>query len=408
MILRRRLHLHHWQGLMLIAVGAFVVGLSSVLHNAHPGPAPPARRHHRHRHTPFPEYDDYSDYDPTVSSDYVRSSAPRALHMAAGAGVPPLQQSLQQGRAHVHQAAPDARASSHSASTARSVPSKQLPPSKGRLAGGWEPSDTGKYSAAVQASNPLLGNLFVLAAQVFSALQFVVEEKYVKQYRMPALLAVGLEGFWGLILSCAYLPLFLHLRVCTPSHRPMSGGSWRLLRGVRCSVWHRGQALTGLVCCFDGATQCSFAATLARQLHSKRCYEHTCSSRPRTQGPDGWPVDDAVRAVAQIRRSRALQAAVGGAVLSMAWYNYFGVRITKRLSGTARLSIDACRTAVVWVLSLLAGWERFVGMQLLGYLILVCGTTLYNELLSVVVAPAGRCGCSLGREVLLLCFNKRG
>ena len=92
----------------------------------------------------------------------------------------------------------------------------------------------------------------------------------------------------------------------------------------------------------------------------------------------------------------------------MAWYNYFGVRITKRLSGTARLSIDACRTAVVWVLSLGAGWERFVGMQLLGYLILVCGTTLYNELLSVVVAPAGRCGCSLVREVVLPCFNRRG
>ena len=49
--------------------------------------------------------------------------------------------------------------------------------------------------------------------QVFAALQFVVEEKYVKHYRIPASLAVGLEGFWGLNLSCLLLPLFQNLTV---------------------------------------------------------------------------------------------------------------------------------------------------------------------------------------------------
>jgi drug/metabolite transporter (DMT)-like permease len=63
------------------------------------------------------------------------------------------------------------------------------------------------------ATHPLLGNVFVIAAQAFSALQFVVEEKYVKQYRVPALLAVGLEGFWGLILCCLALPLFQNIQV---------------------------------------------------------------------------------------------------------------------------------------------------------------------------------------------------
>lgn len=49
--------------------------------------------------------------------------------------------------------------------------------------------------------------------QVFAALQYVVEEKYVKHYRMPASLAVGLEGFWGLVLSCILLPLFQNIPV---------------------------------------------------------------------------------------------------------------------------------------------------------------------------------------------------
>ena len=109
------------------------------------------------------------------------------------------------------------------------------------------------------------------------------------------------------------------------------------------------------------------------------------------QGSDGWPIDDAKRAVSQIMSSWQLQAAIAGAVASMAFSNYFGVTVTKRLTSTARLSIDACRTAIVWVISLLLGWEHFIGMELLGYLILICGTTLYNELLSVVVPPDNGC-----------------
>jgi hypothetical protein len=74
-----------------------------------------------------------------------------------------------------------------------------------------------------------------------------------------------------------------------------------------------------------------------------------------------------------------------GVVLSIALFNYCGVSVTKKLSAVARLSIDACRTAVVWAISVSAGWEDFVGMQLFGFLILVCGSTLYNEVLATVV-----------------------
>lgn len=43
--------------------------------------------------------------------------------------------------------------------------------------------------------------------QLFAALQFIIEEKYMAKYKLPPLLAVGLEGFWGIILSCIALPL---------------------------------------------------------------------------------------------------------------------------------------------------------------------------------------------------------
>lgn len=43
------------------------------------------------------------------------------------------------------------------------------------------------------APYPLLGDMLVVLAQLFAAAQFIVEEKYLAKYEVPALLAVGLE-----------------------------------------------------------------------------------------------------------------------------------------------------------------------------------------------------------------------
>lgn len=47
--------------------------------------------------------------------------------------------------------------------------------------------------------------------QAFTALQFILEEKYVAKYRVPVLLAVGLEGAWGLLLCACVLPVLATL-----------------------------------------------------------------------------------------------------------------------------------------------------------------------------------------------------
>ena len=71
---------------------------------------------------------------------------------------------------------------------------------------------------------------------------------------MPALLAVGLEGCWGLLLCAVALPL---------------------------------------------------AATL--------------------QGPDGRPLDDAAAAAREVLADRGLSIAVAGSILSIAFFNFFGI-----------------------------------------------------------------------------------
>ncbi|CAD6566767.1 MAG: hypothetical protein TREMPRED_002958 [Tremellales sp. Tagirdzhanova-0007] len=62
-----------------------------------------------------------------------------------------------------------------------------------------------------------LGVILVLFAQVFTACQFVVEEKIMSRYKVEPLAAVTLEGFYGMVTTAVSMP-FLHifLRVRSP------------------------------------------------------------------------------------------------------------------------------------------------------------------------------------------------
>ena len=51
----------------------------------------------------------------------------------------------------------------------------------------------------------MIGNLLVVFSQMFTALQMCLEERFVKGYNMPALLAVGWEGVWGILGVSALL-----------------------------------------------------------------------------------------------------------------------------------------------------------------------------------------------------------
>ncbi|WIA13396.1 hypothetical protein OEZ85_006976 [Tetradesmus obliquus] len=193
-------------------------------------------------------------------------------------------------------------------------------PAAGGLGGGWLAGGLGgglagvlglgEGSGADVASAPLFGDMLVVAAQMFTALQFIMEEKFLVKYKVPALLAVGLEGCWGLLLCCFVLPV----------------------------------------------------TTLVRDK-------------------SGMPLDDAVAAVRSILSDSSLGFAVYSSILSIAFFNFFGVSVTKSLSGAARATIDACRTLFIWLYALHAGWEHFHALQVVGFVVLLSGTSLYNEIL---------------------------
>ncbi|KAG8922157.1 hypothetical protein FRC00_007767, partial [Tulasnella sp. 408] len=65
------------------------------------------------------------------------------------------------------------------------------------------------------AARVLIGVLFILFAQLFTAAQFVIEEKVMAKYSVTPLVAVGLEGTFGLISVLAVMPLLYTMKDLT-------------------------------------------------------------------------------------------------------------------------------------------------------------------------------------------------
>ena len=72
-------------------------------------------------------------------------------------------------------------------------------------------------------------------------------------------------------------------------------------------------------------------------------------------------------------------------VISIGAFNVCGIAVTKYASSAQRATIDSCRTLFIWIVSLGLGWETFFLGQLFGFIILVSGTLIYNEILVVPI-----------------------
>jgi len=76
--------------------------------------------------------------------------------------------------------------------------------------------------AKTDINGVITGDLLVIMAQVIVSIQMVYEEKFLNKYDVPALLAVGLEGIFGMIiLSAAIIPMYFIYVPSTFSHNPL-------------------------------------------------------------------------------------------------------------------------------------------------------------------------------------------
>lgn len=72
-------------------------------------------------------------------------------------------------------------------------------------------------------------------------------------------------------------------------------------------------------------------------------------------------------------------------MISIAFFNFAGVSVTKEMSATTRMVLDSVRTLIIWMVSLGVGWQKFNYLQVIGFVLLIVGMCLYN---GIVIVPA--------------------
>lgn len=63
--------------------------------------------------------------------------------------------------------------------------------------------------------------------------------------------------------------------------------------------------------------------------------------------------------------------------------SYFGVSVTKHINAATRMVLDSLRTMVIWAFSLGVKWETFCWVQIIGFVILLSGTIIYNAIVKL-------------------------
>lgn len=96
-------------------------------------------------------------------------------------------------------------------------------------------------------------------------------------------------------------------------------------------------------------------------------------------------LEDAYDGVYQLAHNPLLALAFSGTVISIAFFNFAGISVTKELTATTRMVLDSVRTLVIWAVSMAIGWQNFFFLQLIGFCILITGMMLYND---IVILPA--------------------
>ncbi|KAL7633135.1 UNVERIFIED_CONTAM: hypothetical protein RMT77_016505 [Armadillidium vulgare] len=177
----------------------------------------------------------------------------------------------------------------------------------------------------------ITGDLLIIAAQVITACQMVIEEKFVTKYNVPPLQAVGWEGIFGFITLTLLLIPFYFIPAGIFSGNP---------RGV---------------------------------------------------------LEDPIDAFIQLSNNGILIAAILGNIISIAFFNFAGVSVTKELSATTRMVLDSVRTLVIWLFSLAVGWQDFFYLQPIGFFVLVVGMFLYNDVIIMPFLRSRGC-CSQGDD----------
>ena len=187
------------------------------------------------------------------------------------------------------------------------------------------------------AKNPAVGMMLLGASQFFSSTEYVFQEKFIKHYEVHPFQLVGFEGLWGVVMYTILLFIF---------------------QNVSCDDWSKG-------------------------LRDGICFDKSTTNEPESH------IEDSLFAFEQMWENINLLIVYIFYIISIALYNIVGINLTKLVSSTARAVVDTVRTVFIWAFFLFftpveGTHEEFYWLQFIGFIFLVIGTLIYNE---IIVLP---------------------
>ncbi|VDO88079.1 unnamed protein product [Haemonchus placei] len=212
-----------------------------------------------------------------------------------------------------------------------------------------------------EQSNVIIGDFLCAISQIFVAVQLVSEQKYLRQYNVDPLFAVGIEGIFGIILLCAAMVPMYYIHVpptfsTNPEHRlEVSEAPERLMeKGVnKSSSDGRKHDLMGI----DVQKPPFFSSSRIVFF-----------------------LQDVLYAFKEIKVQPMILAALGGTTISIAFFNFAGLTVSKNLSATTRTVLDSVRVILIWAAEMPLFGQKFIPLQLIGFALLIAGMFVYNDL----------------------------
>jgi hypothetical protein len=77
----------------------------------------------------------------------------------------------------------------------------------------------------------------------------------------------------------------------------------------------------------------------------------------------GSTLEDPIDGLVKIGNNALLFVPIVGLILSIAFYNFAGISLTKEINATTRMVLDSIRILVVWVFALAVKWQTFHWLQ---------------------------------------------
>ena len=98
-------------------------------------------------------------------------------------------------------------------------------------------------------------------------------------------------------------------------------------------------------------------------------------------GQPGGVLENALDGFVQLGNNSTLLTAYIFTTVVLVCTTLCGINITRKVSAVFRIVFGSLRSLLVWAVTLILGWQKFLYLQLIGFLIITVGVLIFNDIL---------------------------